>query len=253
MFALFRFLFLTGCFALAAARAEEADVDPRLRRAEEDVALARESQARIQARLEEMEADADVSGEALEAMRSYLAEVTALRELHEETLRALREMVAELPDPAVTRGMRDFTARLEGLPEAEDPDSELNRMLADFDASLNQFDQLLNDHLARQREAMDRRALAGQDAATPRAQAAAEAAALLRGMGVDPGVPGGEEGPDVRGAEAETAAVEPSAPPRRRDEDIVARQLREAAERETDPELREKLWKEYEAYLEGRS
>jgi hypothetical protein len=33
-----------------------------------------------------------------------------------------------------------------------------------------------------------------------------------------------------------------------KDDDIVARQLREAAENETDPELKEKLWKEYEAY-----
>ncbi|MFC1516887.1 hypothetical protein ACFL7E_09060, partial [Thermodesulfobacteriota bacterium] len=34
-------------------------------------------------------------------------------------------------------------------------------------------------------------------------------------------------------------------------DDIVARQLREAAERETDPQLREKLWKEYEQYKEN--
>lgn len=32
------------------------------------------------------------------------------------------------------------------------------------------------------------------------------------------------------------------------DDDIVARQLREAAENETDPELKEELWKEYEEY-----
>jgi hypothetical protein len=32
------------------------------------------------------------------------------------------------------------------------------------------------------------------------------------------------------------------------DDDIVARQLREAAESETDPELRERLWREYEEY-----
>ena len=32
------------------------------------------------------------------------------------------------------------------------------------------------------------------------------------------------------------------------DDDIVARQLREAAEKESDPELKEKLWKEYERY-----
>jgi hypothetical protein len=33
-----------------------------------------------------------------------------------------------------------------------------------------------------------------------------------------------------------------------RDDDIVARQLREAAERETDPELKAKLWQEYRDY-----
>lgn len=35
------------------------------------------------------------------------------------------------------------------------------------------------------------------------------------------------------------------------DDDIVAKQLREAAEGETDPELKEKLWKEYEKYREN--
>ena len=32
------------------------------------------------------------------------------------------------------------------------------------------------------------------------------------------------------------------------DDDIVARQLREAAEKETDPELKKKLWEEYWKY-----
>jgi hypothetical protein len=38
-----------------------------------------------------------------------------------------------------------------------------------------------------------------------------------------------------------------------RDDDIVARQLREAAMKETDPELREKLWDEYRKYKQGTS
>jgi len=37
------------------------------------------------------------------------------------------------------------------------------------------------------------------------------------------------------------------------DDDIVARQLREAAEQETDPALREKLWEEYRAYKLNQS
>lgn len=36
------------------------------------------------------------------------------------------------------------------------------------------------------------------------------------------------------------------------DDDIVARQIREAAMREPDPVLREKLWDEYRKYKEGQ-
>jgi hypothetical protein len=35
------------------------------------------------------------------------------------------------------------------------------------------------------------------------------------------------------------------------DDDIIARQLREAAEKETDPELKKKLWEEYKRYKKG--
>lgn len=44
------------------------------------------------------------------------------------------------------------------------------------------------------------------------------------------------------------------APPERHDgsdDDVVARQLREAAEKEPDPVLKEKLWEEYRKYKEG--
>ena len=37
------------------------------------------------------------------------------------------------------------------------------------------------------------------------------------------------------------------------DDDVVARQLREAAEKETDPELKAKLWEEYRRYKRGTS
>jgi hypothetical protein len=35
------------------------------------------------------------------------------------------------------------------------------------------------------------------------------------------------------------------------DDDVVARQLRKAAEQETDPELKKKLWEEYRKYKQG--
>ncbi len=45
---------------------------------------------------------------------------------------------------------------------------------------------------------------------------------------------------------------QPSGRAEGRDDDIVARQLREAAETETNPALREKLWEEYRAYKNAR-
>ena len=65
---------------------------------------------------------------------------------------------------------------------------------------------------------------------------------------------GGMPGPQgAAGAGGSSAADEQTFPPPEdipsgRDDDIVARQLREAAMREPDPELREKLWDEYRRY-----
>jgi hypothetical protein len=51
------------------------------------------------------------------------------------------------------------------------------------------------------------------------------------------------------GRDASAGASDQAAAPQ--DDDIVARQLREAAEKETDPVLKEKLWKEYHDYKKG--
>jgi hypothetical protein len=67
-------------------------------------------------------------------------------------------------------------------------------------------------------------------------------------------LPGSQDGSPVPGkgdAKAPTGGGAPPGTPPPDDDDIVARQLREAAERETDPVLREKLWREYRAYKEG--
>ena len=50
---------------------------------------------------------------------------------------------------------------------------------------------------------------------------------------------------------ANTQAAIPSDIPDGSDDDIVAKQLREAATKETDPVLREKLWNEYRNYTKG--
>jgi hypothetical protein len=66
------------------------------------------------------------------------------------------------------------------------------------------------------------------------------------GGGHRPSDPGDNRSGDYQHAAA--AANVPDDIPDARDDDIVARQLREAAMSETDPELREKLWDEYRKY-----
>jgi len=61
----------------------------------------------------------------------------------------------------------------------------------------------------------------------------------------------GQQGAGIPGASSNNAKESFPAPddiPSGRDDDIVARQLREAAMQEPDPELREKLWDEYRKY-----
>jgi hypothetical protein len=53
------------------------------------------------------------------------------------------------------------------------------------------------------------------------------------------------EPPDV------AAGAAPESIPDGQDDDIVARQIREAAQEETDPGLREKLWEEYRKYKQS--
>ncbi len=146
--------------------------------------------------------------------------------------------------------------------QVQDPVAALDRQL---NASLSEFDALLLNEME---------TIEAESAAKMRdlAQAAADAAGRLNA------------GEEVRNtAESETSATtspgdRPGAPndtpPKKddgttatpskgtgpdgkgdrasrydkNDDDIVARQLREAAEKETDPVLKEKLWREYEAY-----
>lgn len=144
----------------------------------------------------------------------------------------------------------------------------------DLDSSLSEFDRML----LREQEIL----------AEEQAEQAAQAAASGGGASSGGGSPGGsldEEGspqtadagsptvgtggsPDTPQAEASESGEE-GAPVGERedasstngrvppdvgdgsDDDIVARQLREAAMNEDDPELREKLWEEYRAYKNG--
>ena len=62
--------------------------------------------------------------------------------------------------------------------------------------------------------------------------------------------PSGAGGPGGAGQQTASSSAPPDIPDGS-DDDVVARQLREAAEKETDPQLKEKLWDEYRKYKKG--
>ncbi len=263
---LIRLLLCAWFSALVWADGLPAEWRERLDRAEDNLRLAEATARRIGLRLEALRADPAADPSAIAAMERYLEEVEALRENHADALAGLRRLAgmegAAGSDPVVEEGLRNFEGALAALPRPGEPVDEIARIDAELTASLEAFDQKIQEHVREVRTAMDDRLAAAAAAGTGPAQAAAEAAALLRKMGVDPGVGGESGGAGAKaggagevvgtGAKVEGGGAS-GGPSARRDEDIVARQLREAAEKETDPVLREKLWKEYEDYLSGRS
>ena len=144
-------------------------------------------------------------------------------------------------------------------------DRQLNASLNEFDAKLlKEMDDIKDESAEKMRDL---------------AQEAAEAAKRLREKGVDVNTSGSEssdgseetatQGGETTRAEqgsedtksASTGSTrqggqgssrEDQGRARYEDDDIVARQLREAAENETDPELKEKLWKEYDEYKKNQ-
>lgn len=130
-------------------------------------------------------------------------------------------------------------------------DSELDKALEDFDG------EILAEREVIQARSNERAGTGGGESALP----SSSGQAGQSGSGNAPGEPGGAEqqtaGYESRGMPSQTSAQRappatsgqiPQDIPDARDDDIIARQLREAAMNEPDPELQEKLWEEYRRY-----
>ena len=119
-------------------------------------------------------------------------------------------------------------------------DGELDAALEDFDGEI-----LAEREIIRERSNENAGA---QGSAIPMPSAEEGAA----GSASDVDNPGGAVGvPRARNAPPAPVAGVGEIPddiPDAKDDDIIARQLREAAMQETDPELKEKLWDEYRRY-----
>lgn len=183
------------------------------------------------------------------------------------------EQTPEAPadTPAAPSAAQDTSARPAAAgTTAEERVQALDREL---ETSYEEHDAMLRDHQARSRaEAAEIAAQqAGRDGGGDPDEEAFEQGGLyegLPGFGAPPpdteASADGDSGGAVAGAgddRSGAASAKGAAPdgraggatvpadiPDGRDDDIVARQLREAAQMEQDPELREKLWDEYRKY-----
>jgi hypothetical protein len=103
------------------------------------------------------------------------------------------------------------------------------------DGSGNETGEMQNDREGSQQDA---EAATGEQDDKAGQETTGEGTDLAKGRDKQPqSTASGDNGPPGDGSRIST-----------QDDDIVARQLREAAEKETDPELKAKLWKEYHDY-----
>jgi hypothetical protein len=251
--------------------------EAKLKKAREDLKVSEATERKIAAKLEALKNSGNASAEDIRDYEIYHERVEAMvaenRKRVEELENAYRRHKPE-GKAAQTTESGESPGSDESIPEMQTQDqvAELDRQLT---ASLSQFDAML----LKEMETIETRSAAKM---RDLAQEAAEAAKRLKEKGIDLGTPESESSDEASQQEKtgdnETASEKSDSETEagdvddtvasgdrpkgqgpgpkdnrgsrysKEDDDIVARQLREAAENETDPELKEKLWKEYEEY-----
>jgi len=279
-------LLLVLCTNLYAATRQK--IESALESARKDLRISIATQEQIASDLAKLKKSGDASPDMVEDYKRYLSRVQAMVAENRKTVAKIEALharydIRKAPDGSAYSD--DTEAMINpAIPEEQAVD-ELVALDRQLDSSLAQFDQMLLKELdliqAKSSERM--RDLAGE---------AAAAAKRLRDQGIeintdleeesvesgqestqaqktveiekDASQTGKEDKSEENKDDSELTARDPSREgvegsgnhPKNRydpkDDDIVARQLRETAEGETDPELRKKLWKEYESYKKNK-
>ena len=195
----------------------------------------------------------------------YRAYIAGLRDRLAQDCDAMRLNGVVLPtDIDCPRQFLQPVAPLKRDPNQSLTESERTETLdAELEAGLGDYDDLLLREQARVK------------ADRPRSAGEGEGGGLAGGADGESGGEAGSAGTDGQTADAgdeqmadtgierppvatgsgggkqTVASGQPDNIPDGSDDDVVARQLRKAAEQETDPELQKKLWEEYRKYKQG--
>ena len=251
-----------------------------LENARRDLEINTALEDRIADNIEQLQRTGQTPSEVITDYEAYLERVRAMvaenRQLVEqlERLHLQRTFTTSSQQASEAERLQEMAPLLSGGGMVEMTD-EVTALDRELNASLSEFDDLLLEELKLIREKSSPKI----DALV---QEAAEAAERLRERGIDIDANPSEMESDSQeesenpatgtasGAANRTGDSDSSATTTGQatdgvegdrqkrierydgsDDDIVARQLREAAEQETDPVLKEKLWQEYEAYKRG--
>jgi len=254
-----------GTLLWLAIAATPAYADPRseLAQAHHDLAISEQVLARVTERIEVARSDAATAPEQRQRLDEYLARVRELVTLNRERVRNLAQTVGALPAGTTSAGPGVGTTPMVAT-DAE----EIAALEKKLGGSLAEFDQLLLEEARRAQV----RAPDGRSGSAGGSRGATVAEKTSKGSGAGSSAPGGtapgngsaarkqpateagSAGGRIEGADPGTAGATAVRPPDvgdGSDDDIVARQIRKAAESEPDPELRQKLWDEYRKYKQG--
>jgi hypothetical protein len=250
--------------------------EAKLAKARDDLRVSEATEKRIAAELEKRKQSSNASAEDIRNHEAYLERVQAMVAENRKMVEEMEKAYAEHPHG------RKTSSESSKLPDQQIPEEQVRDPVAELDRQLNAALTEFDGTLLKEMEKI-------QTASTAKmqdlAQEAAEAAKRLKGKGGEASKQGedgdkesenekksesdkGEDSDDKKmtgsekDSEDEPREIESSKESKstagkgkggygKEDEDIVARQLREAAENETDPELKKKLWAEYEEYMKN--
>jgi hypothetical protein len=258
-------------------RAASADtVDAKLAEARKNLRISEETEKRIASELEQLKKSGSASPEAVGDYEAYLKSVQAMTAENREILERMKnsysgrssdESASSAPDSGKPNPMpASSTPEEQTLDEVAALDRQLNASLNEFDEKLlREMDEIraesaekMQDLARDAAEAAKRLREKGLDAGSSESASTGQAddQEQISESGQDPGSSKDTAGSETASGSGVGKTDQGSARDEKRkagyeDDDIVARQLREAAENETDPALKEKLWKEYEAYKKG--
>ena len=242
-----------------ASQNTEKSAEEQLQAARQKLQVSQDTEKKVQAEFEELRQ----SGQASDAVKiDYETYLNRIKSLVAENREIVSKLEAAMAVPA--QNQENFGTGQENTDETAQLDRQLNQALSKFDEMLLKEMELIQAQSDRKMTSL--------------AEEAAAAADRLRKKGIDvggsdsQGQSSSQEDAEASSDEAAAAETEagmaesqqaktesggdgggkksrnPDSAYSDEDDDIVARQLREAAEDETDPELKEKLWKEYEDY-----